>query len=125
MRLIDADELKKAIDKEFEKADLTDYEACSCVCEIYDKCIDNAPTVAVDEEIERQREELYQSCKKLFDTARMLGVERPQGEWVCTFHSSFPQYESSEYRCSICNGVGGKLDKFCPNCGAQMKGELK
>lgn len=50
MRLIDADALKKAIDKEFEKADLTDYEACSCVCEIYDKCIDNAPTVEVDKD---------------------------------------------------------------------------
>jgi hypothetical protein len=45
MRLIDADELKKAIEKSFEKANLSEYELCICVCEIYDKCIDNAPTV--------------------------------------------------------------------------------
>jgi len=51
---------------------------------------------------------------------------RPQGEWNCTFHSSFPQYEPDEYRCSICNGRGGKLDKFCKHCGAEMgKGEAK
>lgn len=46
--------------------------------------------------------------------------ERPHGEWNCTFHSSFPQYEQDEYRCSICNGRGGKLDKFCKHCGAEM-----
>ena len=50
--------------------------------------------------------------------------ERPrlQGEWICTFHSTFPQYEPDEYRCSICNCVGNKRDKFCNVCGAQMKG---
>lgn len=48
--------------------------------------------------------------------------ERPQGEWKCTFHSSFPQYEPDEYTCSICNGKSGKLDKFCKHCGADMRG---
>lgn len=49
--LINREELKKVIDKEFEKAYLSDYEACSCVCEIYDKCIDNAPTIETDIEV--------------------------------------------------------------------------
>ena len=48
-------------------------------------------------------------------------LERPQGEWICTFHSTFPQYASDEYRCSICNGIGGKVDKFCKHCGADMR----
>jgi hypothetical protein len=51
MRLIDADELKKAIEKNFEKANLSEYESCICVCEIYDKCIDNAPTVITNFDI--------------------------------------------------------------------------
>ena len=59
-----------------------------------------------------------------FDVINRNLRERPQGEWNCTFHSSFPQYEPDEYRCSICNGRGGKLDKFCKHCGAEMgKGE--
>ncbi len=64
--------------------------------------------------------------KEAIDRAiRELGNEidesRPQGEWVCTLHSSFPQYQPDEYRCSVCNGIGGKLDKFCKHCGAKMQ----
>ncbi len=44
--LISREALKVAIEKEFEKANLSEYEACVCVCEIYDKCIDKAPTIA-------------------------------------------------------------------------------
>ena len=44
--LISRDALKKAIEKAFEEVNLSEYEACVCVCEIYDKQIDNAPTVA-------------------------------------------------------------------------------
>ena len=43
--LISREALKKAIEEAFEKANLSEYEACVCVCEIYDKQIDNAPTV--------------------------------------------------------------------------------
>lgn len=45
MRLIDADALKDEIQKELNKADLSEYEACICVTSIYDRLIDNAPTV--------------------------------------------------------------------------------
>jgi len=74
MRLGDLDALKDEMSKVFFN-DIDDMRRI-------EKLIDNAPTVTVDEEIERQREELYQSSKKLFDTARMLGVERSQGEWI-------------------------------------------
>jgi len=81
--------------------------------------IDNAPAVVIDEEIERQREEMYQSSKKLYATARMLGVERPQGKWE--------EYACSDERgCSLC----GYMVRFyfeyryCPNCGAKMEDDL-
>lgn len=42
--------------------------------------------------------------------------ERPQGEWV--YHSD--DYIAF-YTCNRCNGFGYKDDKFCNNCGAEMK----
>lgn len=58
---------------------------------------------------------------------KALENERPQsqGKWICTFHSTFPQYESDEYRCSICNSMGNKTYKFCKNCGAKMRSNEK
>lgn len=78
--------------------------------------IEAAPTVAVDEEIERQREEMYQESKRLYYTARMLGVERPQGEWK-------ENVFVGGFICSNCNGGYNTLPKtnFCPLCGARMK----
>ena len=108
MRPVDADELKDKLRKahlccnrEWLQIDL-------------DEIIDNAPTVAVDEEIERQREELYQSSKKLFDTARMLGVERPQGEWV---KMAFD--DKTIFYCSECHSHFEYPFNFCPTCGAK------
>lgn len=78
--------------------------------------IDNAPTVAVDEEIERQREELYQESKKLFDTARMLGVERPQGKWN--------EIQAGMFVCPFCGARPHKdFKNFCAKCGAKMQKE--
>lgn len=58
-------------------------------------------------------DEGYRDAKRIF--------ERRPGKWICTVKSSFPQYEPDEYRCSICNGIGYKLDKFCKHCGADME----
>ena len=121
VRLIDADALKKAIDKEFEKADLTDYEACSCVCEIYDKCIDNAPTVEdCSLEIARKSLELGRRIGKLEGKG-----ERPQGEWIKWNFKTFGAMGDWEYKCSNCEKVYGGEYNFCPNCGADMKGGAK
>ena len=43
--LISREALKAEIEKALDNADLSEYEACICVTSIYDKCIDNAPTV--------------------------------------------------------------------------------
>ena len=43
--LISRGALKEEIQKELDKADLSEYEACVCVTSIYDRLIDNAPKV--------------------------------------------------------------------------------
>lgn len=123
---------RSALKKEFD--DKCAYECAICkYAKDFAPCklIDNAPTV------ERPRGERTERALAIIDRLRTDGhinnkeqgtlrraillPERSQGEWKCTFHSSFPQYEPDEYRCSICNGRGGKLDKFCKHCGAKMK----
>lgn len=81
--------------------------------------IDNAPAVVIDEEIERQREELYQSSKKLFDTARMLGIERSQGEWID--HSEDYGYAECPY-CHELTNCDGNIDElhYCWHCGSKL-----
>ena len=64
------------------------------------------------------------NCKTVQQTvinSIKFGVKQPQGKWICTVQSSFPQYEPDEYRCSECDGIGYKLDKFCKHCGASMQ----
>lgn len=48
--------------------------------------------------------------------------KQSEGEWVLKWKSTFPQYEPSEYQCSICGSKRTVLYKYCPNCGAKMKG---
>ena len=93
-RLIDADELLKAI-------------ANSGLIWETNECLDVIETLAV---------------KKIVDDAPTL-EERPKGKWYYNYQNG--------WHCSICNKsvkdmptVMGKADfNFCPNCGANMKGE--
>ena len=48
--------------------------------------------------------------------------KQSEGEWVVKWMSTFPQYEPSEYECSICGYKRSVLHNYCPNCGAKMKG---
>ena len=85
--LISREALKKEIQKELDKADLSEYEACICVTSIYDRLIDNAPTAlfpltvrindnVTDEDIENLKQ-LMKAYKPQFLN---LETERPQGE---------------------------------------------
>ena len=41
---------------------------------------------------------------------------RPKGEWISYHFGTF-------YVCSCCNERNNRRDKFCPNCGADMRGK--
>lgn len=45
-------------------------------------------------------------------------VERPQGEWIRT-----ALYGETCYECNKCNRHQPHITKFCPNCGADMRGK--
>ena len=44
---------------------------------------------------------------------------RPKGKWIYQFRDS----ENEEYRCSVCGFPQEIKQNFCPNCGADMRGE--
>lgn len=51
--------------------------------------------------------------------------ERKTGKWIKHIDDLFP--EESMEECSECHEMqfidNGKCDKYCPNCGADMRGE--
>ena len=74
--------------------------------------IDNAPTVDITEE---------QAIDKLHKTGWLPMhdkemTERPQGEWLKIGDIGLA------YTCNKCGEVNVIPTKFCPNCGARMKG---
>ena len=77
-----------------------------------DAIIDNAPTVDITEE---------QAIDKLHKTGWLPMhdkemTERPQGEWLKIGDIGLA------YTCNKCGEVNVIPTKFCPNCGARMKG---
>lgn len=56
-------------------------------------------------------------------------ADRPRGEWVDKGWKGDWQFETDGrgncwrvFECSICNGENTIKTRFCPNCGAHMKG---
>ena len=47
-------------------------------------------------------------------------VERPHGKWLPNYISQFTNPGRS---CSLCNKTVEFSENFCPNCGADMRGE--
>ena len=111
--LISRSALKVAIEKELDKANLTEYEACICVTSIYDRVIDNAPTVDIS------GNEYFPYRTAYFNgVADGRATARPKGEWIF-------KHNSSDIWCSVCDMNFEEIPqnfKFCPNCGADMRG---
>ena len=127
MRLGDLDALKKEFIKEFYMA-LGQGEDSFDVIGTMAKVIDNAPTVVVDNcgqcpyYADDDRNIIVEAFNDGYNTAREK-FERPQGEWVV---------EKNKFgdilHCSICGArprrseYGYDLhDKFCNECGADMR----
>ena len=117
--LISRDALKKEIQKELDKADLSEYEACICVTSIYDRLIDNAPTV--DNPYQEGHIDGMLQAEKLY--------ARPVGEWIDKLYN----FGLCTAKCSICGaradglsydtgfGFNYSFYNYCPNCGAYMQ----
>ena len=84
--------------------------------------IDNAPTVEVP-----TYTDLIEANKEGYNNARRL-YERPHGEWVEVIDYSDEYEKRWHYECSKCRNIpyyGGDIGTlhFCPNCGADMRGD--
>ena len=52
--------------------------------------------------------------------------ERKNGEWRQSINSNYSPFDDSGeylYQCSRCKRRQNRLTNFCPNCGADMRGE--
>lgn len=119
MRLIDADALKKLMEEECaEECAICCYansgDGCRC------KLIDNVPTVE------------YPFYQEAYQTGYEEGKnERPHGEWIYTDKED--KKKGYGGYCSVCKcdmpiGINDWKQEyyesnFCPNCGAEMRGE--
>ena len=73
---------------------------------------------------EQAKEILCNRCQHTPETEeaiRVLSEERPQGEWVFRSGVTCGGY----YKCSNCGEVERAEKNYCPNCGADMRGEKK
>lgn len=129
MRPIDADALKKTIEKyrpiSSEKSTFVDGRHSmfmDCIIEI-----DNAPTVEpfepdyVGAERVKARQRGYEEgYRNGMEIGKTLNPKIKQGEWEKPFEMNGKTY----HKCNHCH-ISSELiliDKFCPNCGADMKG---
>ena len=99
MRLGDLDALKE----DFDCVGFNDYDDYIRALRI----IDNAPTVDMSKEVWNQSNALLEK--------RLTYLKRPQGEWI--------ELRKYDYKCSICGQ--SMMDKwnYCPECGADMRGD--
>lgn len=119
---------------------------------MFENCLENTPTIdAADRpqgdsvsrryllaEIDDLADEFFEVDENGLHSERWCGIldskgiivnapsvsDRPQGEWMSPTAGSYIQ--ANFYKCSICGKIVNLLQmrnyKYCPNCGARMKG---
>lgn len=129
MRLIDADALKEALHNFFDGKVINEptYILCDVLCHI-----DNAPTVNPSLNLDNITEDDIKKFKMIWQRANSKGLlvineERLPGKWElrgercycseCGEEAINLEFESDVYSSSYC------LTNYCPNCGADMRGE--
>ncbi len=99
MRLIDADELTRRIEKSY----LTSGEK-----RLFTVKVRHMPTVETNMDFAKECYAVgYEDGK----------TERPKSKWIPT-----PD-DFAEFKCSVCDKPNFWEDNFCPNCGACMRGD--
>lgn len=56
---------------------------------------------------------------RMIDNAKTINAEPKTGRWRVAKNKGATRY----YVCSECDGVGDTTMNYCPNCGADMRGE--
>ena len=51
--------------------------------------------------------------------------ERPKGEWISNYQIVGESFINPGRRCSLCGKVVEFSENYCPNCGADMRGDTK
>ena len=85
------------------------------ISELIEELIDNADLYT---------KELHDLMYRAADTIEMLSEkarEPKQGEWI--YHRPPDDWVMSLYSCSECDHIEEGKPNFCPNCGADMRGE--
>jgi hypothetical protein len=72
---------------------------------------------------------LKRQYEAALEEIQRLKADRPQGEWIDKGWKGDWQFETDGrgncwkvFECSICNGWDTRKTRFCPHCGARMKG---
>ena len=95
-----------------------------------DYLINNAPTVELPENAVNCVLTMFGKCSynktgcsdcEIKDKIRKALNERLQGEWIFRQGVTCSGY----YKCNICREVERAEKNFCPNCGADMRGNKK
>ena len=79
------------------------------------------------------KQDVLSYCDGIFDALEVVqdlpSADRPQGEWIDKGWKGDWQFETDGrgycwkvFECSICNGEDTRETRFCPHCGAKMKG---
>ncbi len=63
------------------------------------------------------------TLKNLLATEPTIQPEPHEGEWEQVSAQRYFMSASYFYRCSVCGENNPRNTKYCPNCGAKMKGE--
>ena len=64
-----------------------------------------------------------EKVQKALNMAIEALTDRPKGEWIK--YESPVNYDDGKdaWDCSLCGAMVGKQTNYCPNCGADMKGD--
>lgn len=118
------------------RIDRDDY-ICDIECPIIEPCKDAISREWMLNELEEMNvanfyeanfhsNEVYGDMKQMIKDAPPVTVEPKQGEWIITEQDNGNKWWTHR-KCSECGGgvikpPGVSAMKFCPNCGARMKG---